>query len=527
MGFQNGKEGGIQDIRARYSGDHGLTWSDQEVQFKLDPAIGGWVGGETLVDQQGEIQFFLLNDAGTGILWAGEGERPAVGGLTERRLDLWHTKTTGKGRQWQQPKCIWKGYTGSLNSVAQLKNGRILLPFSCQTKRGWASRGGGLGEWSFYGRYDSVVIYSDDGGDTWRLSNAVKIVTPDISYAYGAVEPVVIQLKDGRVWMLIRGQTGRFYESFSADGAEWSIPNPSAIINSDSPAGLARLGDGRLFLVWNNCLRFPYAYGGRQVIHAAISEDDGATWRGFREVGRDPLRHQPPPPGGDFGTAYPFPSVTADNRILIMSGQGVGRRSLVILDPDYLYETRQSDDFSAGLEAWSVFGTKGVLLTPHPRQTGRKVLQIRRADVEFPATAVWNFPAGVQGTIRLRLMLTPGFGAGRLALTDHFSVPYDQEDKFYNMFNLPVCLEAPPTGWGAALRAGQWHDVELRWAIGNRECRLLLDNHEAGVCPLRREGSGISYLRLSSLSGKPETGAMLLESVSADVSAGPLVAFNS
>ncbi|MBI3986031.1 MAG: hypothetical protein HY343_03880, partial [Lentisphaerae bacterium] len=224
---------------------------------------------------------------------------------------------------------------------------------------------------------------------------------------------------------------------------------------------------------------------------------------------------------------YPFPSVTADNRMLIMTGQGVGRRGLVILDPDYLYETRQSDDFSAGLEAWSVFGTKGVLLAPHPQQAGRKVLQIRRADVEFPAAAVWNFPAGNQGTLKMRMMLTPGFGAGRLALTDHFSVPYDQEDQFYNMFNVPVCLEATPAGRGAVLRAGQWHDVELRWDFGKRECRLLLDNQEAGVSPLRREGSGISYLRLSSLSGKPETGALLLESVSADVSAGPWVAFNS
>ncbi len=144
---------------------------------------------------------------------------------------------------------------------------------------------------------------------------------------------MVLELEDRRVWMLMRTQMGRIYESFSDDGASWSKPRPSRFISSDSPAGILRLDDGRIVLFWNNCLRFPYAYGGRHVIHAAISDDDGDTWRGYREVGRDPLRNEPPPTKGDFGTAYPFPATTADNAVIVRTGQGEGRVRVIRMDP--------------------------------------------------------------------------------------------------------------------------------------------------------------------------------------------------
>src|SRR5262249_32104977 len=156
----------------------------------------------------------------------------------------------------------------------------------------------------------------DDGGATWSQSPAeLKVPTPNL-YAYGGVEPVVLQLKDGRVWMLIRTQMGRFYESFSPDGIAWSPPRATALGSSDSPAGLIRLKDGRILLFSNDCRRFPYAIGGRQVLHAAISRDEGRTWRGWREVLRDPHADQPPPPTGDHGAAYPYPTLTRDGRVL-------------------------------------------------------------------------------------------------------------------------------------------------------------------------------------------------------------------
>ena len=187
------------------------------------------------------------------------------------------------------------------------------------------------------------------------------------------MEPIVLELADRRVWMLLRTQLGRFYESFSPDGAEWSAPRPSKITSSDSPAALTRLPDGRILMLWNNCQRHPYAQGSRHVLHAAVSDDEGASWRGYREILRDPLRDVPPPPGGDHGVSYPFvavhPSGNAFYSLWVQTGEG---RSLQVLDPKWLDETSASDDFSNGLTAWSTFGT-------HVRQIGNGSREERKA----------------------------------------------------------------------------------------------------------------------------------------------------
>ncbi len=69
------------------------------------------------------------------------------------------------------------------------------------------------------------------------------------------------------------------------------------------------------------------------MLHAAVSADDGESWRGYREVFRDPRDTEPPPVRGDHGTAYPFPVATADDRVLFASSQGSTRRALSVLDP--------------------------------------------------------------------------------------------------------------------------------------------------------------------------------------------------
>ena len=326
------------------------------------------------------------------------------------------------------------------------------------------------------------------------------------------MEPVILELKDGRVWMLIRTQLGRFYESFSKDGVVWSEPQPTPLLSSDSPAGLVRLRDGRIVLLWNNCLRFPYAYGGRHVLHAAVSEDEGLTWRGIREVARDPLRHEPPPPSGDHGTAYPFPMLAKEGKVIFTTGQGPGRNFCVLLDPAWLYETHTHDDFSAGLEEWSIFGTKGVELTPHPETEGAKVLSIRKTDVDWPATAVWNFPSGVKGSLRLKLLLEPGFKGALVGITDHFSVPFDQEDKFYNLFNLHISPDGQIMK-GVKLGYGRWYTIEFNWDCAQYKCNVSWDERKKVVLPQMRDSSGACYLRLCSIGEPTDNAGFLVEYV--------------
>ena len=143
--------------------------------------------------------------------------------------------------------------------------------------------------------FDLLVLffgYSDDGGKSWARSPAKLTAPCHDGYNgsnYGACEPTLLELKDGRVWMFMRTQDGFLYESFSPDGVNWSPAKPSRFHSSNSPAFPVRLPDGRIVVFWNNAENCPRVgkdgvYSGRDALHAAISSDEGKTWSGFREV---------------------------------------------------------------------------------------------------------------------------------------------------------------------------------------------------------------------------------------------------
>lgn len=494
------------------STDNGRTWTAPQSLYVFPDKPGTFGGPEPLVDRNGNIHLFLVRMSKYTLGSKGEAERPKFDAYGDQRIDIWHMKSNPARSSWTKPKEIWGGYTGALNSVLQTRTGRIVLPFSYFVSRPWSNRGTNFAAFTSYGQFDCTVVYSDDDGTTFHLSpTPLSIEVPDIVSAYGAVEPVAIELKDGRLWNLIRGQTGRFYESFSKDGAVWMEPQPSRILNSDSPAGLVRTDEGKLVLVWNNCLRYPYAYGGRQVLHAAISEDEGRTWIGYREVLKDPKRNEPPPVGGDFGTAYPFPTAVFDGEILIRSGQGKGRNALVAVDPRWLYETAQRSDFAEDMEDWTYFGCRGVERIPHPSQPGRHVMQVAKTSADWPAGAVWNYPNGRSGTLSLRLQLRPGFRGANIALTDHYSVPWDKEDLWYSLWNLPIDEKGLLLG-KQKLAPNRWHELKVEWNVGTRAAKVSLNNRRVASLPLRRETTGANYLRIRSTAAGTDPAGMLVES---------------
>ncbi|MEW6753093.1 MAG: sialidase family protein [Candidatus Latescibacterota bacterium] len=492
--FARAVAGGGQEVVARTSTDDGVSWAPPRGLFSLGPPYAHWGFSELLADQNGELHAFFLIPGEKTLPAGGEAERPLVGELLDLRLDIGYARSRDGRTRWTAPRVLWVGYTGALNAVIQTHAGRILLPFSLLTSRTWARRGDGPAAHTFLGAFDSTVIYSDDGGLTWCAGPRLCTPVPDIVSAYGAVEPVVVERGDGSLWMLIRTQMGRFWESVSGEGATWSAPAPTAITSSDSPAGLVRLGDGRLVLFWNNCLRYPYAYGGRQVLHAAVSADQGRTWVGWREVGRDPRLSEPPPSGGDFGTAYPFPRRTGTDRVLFVSGQGPGRVLCRRLDPAWLSQTQQTADFALRAGEWSWFGTRGVEVVPHPQDPDGRALRVRRTDPEWPAAAVWNFPAGQAGTLRLRLLPGEGSPGACLLLTDHFSAPCDLEDEL----NAVYVLRAGP-GPGSdqvVLPPGQWAEVEMCWNLETSSCMVSVDGRPAVRLPALRRSDHLCYLRL-------------------------------
>lgn len=447
----------------------------------------------------------------------------------ERFIDLWHARTTADKSQWAEPQAFFLGYCGALMDFKQLENGRILVPFGS-----WI---GGRPRTHPTGPNEVVVFYSDDLGTTWNESPA-RLTSPIFEgyngSNYGACEPTIVELPGGLIWMLFRTQTGFLFESFSEDGVEWSEAKPSRFHASTGPPGLLKLPDGRILVIWNNC-EMPSrvdgagVYGGRDEIHAAISDDQGKTWRGFRTFYRDPHRSESPPKRGDRGTAYPAVTYSEEGSILVLTGQG-GRRNLIGVDPAWLTVTQASDDFSNGLHNWSVFKhfgpavgwwqdrVQGPELISHPSDPACRVLHIRRSDEKPGDGAVWNFPLGRSGMLKLGIQLQEGFGGAEIALNDRFFNPTDERAAKF-----AVCaVEIDPSGQigpDTRLDLKQWYNLAISWDLDQNECSLELDDTPAFEWPVTQATlNGVSYLHLRSTSESIDPAGLLLDKVFASIS---------
>ncbi len=504
--------GGGVELAGRLTRDNGLSWS--EPRFLMALPNEHWSTPLPLLAQDGELHLFWMIARGTR-------HRPAV----DYFIDIWHARTSAGRTQWPAPRRIWQGYVGSINGMIQLRNGRIVVPFAY-----WV---GGRPEAPPMGANISTVIYSDDNGQTWTQSSAALTAPCYAGYNganYGACEPTIIELKDGRVWMILRTQTGVLYESFSEDGIRWSETKPTRFCSSDSPACLTRTANGRIVLFWNNCentsrIEGQGVYTNRDALHAAISNDEGKTWQGYREICRDPRRNEPPPKTGDRGTSYPYAVPTRDGKLLVVTGQGHGRRHVLRIDPAWLCEESTCDDFSTGLDGWcafKVFGkpahwwrnrTEGPKLIDHPEKPGAKVLHIRRPDEKSGDEAVWNFALRSRGTLAVRLMLPKGFAGGSVSLADRFIQPNDDVGGKKVLATLSIgpdgrCFE------NVTLTPGQWYSIELTWNTDKGECQVKVDGKPAGTLTVSKGlASGVCYVRFQSTAPAIDPAGFVVESV--------------
>ncbi|MEX2170097.1 MAG: sialidase family protein [Pirellulales bacterium] len=506
------------EMRSITSTDGGLSWGDSQFEVKM-PGQAVWCM-QAMLAQDGELHAFVL-------VRRGDGRRHGI----DLFLDVWHWKTTGGRAAWTSGRRIFEGVVGAMRGVTQLRSGRIVLPVGM-----WlAGRKAGLPT----GAHEVSAMYSDDNGETWQMSPS-RLVAPCYDgfngSNYGACEPNVVELEDDHVWMLMRTQTGFMYESHSHDGgANWSDAVPSDFISSDSPAEVVRVSDGRIIVLWHNGQNPPRVNGkpvagGRDALHAAISEDNGATWRGCREIYRDPLRNESPPHRGDRGTAYSTGVMNDQGKVVLCTGQGEKRRAILIFDPAWLLATHHEDDFSNGLDGWCAFTEFGEPESPvfrdrvlgpevidHPSKEGAHVLHLRRPQDKPGDGAVWNFPVAIQGNLKLRLMLPEGFGGANLALCDRFYNPGDYNGERFAIFGLPIdsggkLLNHGPLDFGRSIV------LEFRWDLAKRQCEVSAGGEKVVTLPmLNTANKGISYLRIRSTAETTDSAGMLIENVSMDL----------
>jgi len=171
---------------------------------------------------------------------------------------------------WSQPTRFADGCT--LNKPTVLANGDWLLPVALWTRD--HIKPDSLRE--AHHELDAIrmanVLASADQGRTWTRRGGVAFPGTEFD------EHMIVELRDGRLWMLARTKKG-ISESFSTDqGATWSEPPPSAIQNPSARFFVRRLASGNLLLVKNGPIatRLPR----RSNLTAWLSTDDGRTWSG-------------------------------------------------------------------------------------------------------------------------------------------------------------------------------------------------------------------------------------------------------
>jgi len=173
-----------------------------------------------------------------------------------RDVHLWAIRTENPDADtpdWTEPRHIARGIM--MNKPTVLSSGEWLLPVAL-----WGTQ------------TSARVVCSTDAGATWKARGAATI--PEKAHR-NCDEHMLVERRDGSVWMLVRTNYG-IGESRSTDrGATWSPVAPSPIRHTTSRFFIRRLRSGKLLLVKHGALA---TRAGRSHLTAFLSDDDGATW---------------------------------------------------------------------------------------------------------------------------------------------------------------------------------------------------------------------------------------------------------
>ena len=407
--------------------------------------------------------------------------------------------------------------------------------------------------------YHATTAYSDDDGRTWTrtdlkpVANVAQMAPGDKRphWFNNGCEPTFAELGDGTILLCVRtsGPHAAFYRSTDG-GATWGEGTPDAAFwQANTMPYFFRLKDGRLLFIWNNTQMLPTrdaseypeldaatlagrwesVFTNRDALHAAISDDDGRTWRGFRELALNEIRNAAdfrelgngPFEENDKSVHQTQALELSDGKVLLAYGQGRAARRLMVFDPDWLLETSRHEEFryglgglsthlyvkslSGGFRGWSGHcawnRAPGALLVRDPdtddpppggERSSREVLQLCRIRdprlVSDRQGIVWNFPATRTGRLTLDCRIV---GAGfRLSLADHWMNPCDESNPPLSPFSEKI--------EDARLRGPGWHKLTVAWS--GEAAWILIDGRQVGTRRLAGVPRfGLSYLHLQTL----------------------------
>ncbi|NIA11312.1 MAG: exo-alpha-sialidase [Nitrospiraceae bacterium] len=273
--YGGGGDDSKADIAARYSTDGGNTWTEKDRILVKNDAEQNVMSVSLLRLQDGRIALFYVRK----------------NGLHDCRLYM--KTSTDEGKSWTDAILTIPapGYFVVNNDrVIQLENGRIIVPAAYHRRKGEDTHDMN----NFDGRAIAIYFISDDTGKTWRESKSWWTL-PVVS-GTGLQEPGVIELNDGRLFSWARTDQGCQYGMWSFDdGDTWSPPQPTQFRSPCSPLSMKRIPqNNHLLAIWNDHSgRFTLhpaqpCTGKRTPLVSAISENEGKTWKHFKQIESNP-----------------------------------------------------------------------------------------------------------------------------------------------------------------------------------------------------------------------------------------------
>ncbi|MDR1270604.1 MAG: glycoside hydrolase, partial [Planctomycetaceae bacterium] len=197
--------------------------------------------------------------------------------MFDGRIGVWVTTCENPDADfpvWKKPVRICHGNLH--NKPIVTKNGTWLIPIELYSRE--------YTKWDFKNIFNNfngfpeldgergITIYaSTNQGKTWTKRGCCVFPVS------AGEEPMIVEKKDGTLWLLARTPKG-LHQSFSNDqGETWNEPTPS-FKNPVTRFFITRLVSGNLLFIRHGT--FEGEEKNRAKLSAWISEDDGQTWKG-------------------------------------------------------------------------------------------------------------------------------------------------------------------------------------------------------------------------------------------------------
>jgi hypothetical protein len=245
-----------------YSGGEGEGPENYVLLVSSEDDGHTWSAPRLVVDPPGQVRAF------DPVLWMDPLQRlwlfwAQSEGWFDGRAGVWAIHTSAPDAStpaWSEPRRLCDGVM--MNKPLALSSDEWLLPVAV-----WSHRD------VIHPAVDedartSHVVASCDEGRTWTRRGGADVLGRSFD------EHMLIERRDGALWMLVRLRDGIGASTSTDGGFTWSPGRKTSLTQPDSRFFIRRLNSGNLLLVKH------HEYSGRSHLTALISTDDGDSWQG-------------------------------------------------------------------------------------------------------------------------------------------------------------------------------------------------------------------------------------------------------